>query len=170
MFTIFDIACYAIPAVIFAYFGGPQIVSEVAITKYYKFRMLNSFVGKQQKGALVILWISIVLIVKAMIYNFSQWINKTVVKKGDNYEVTYFIKGNKYIMRIPNKDVSPSPVFLITGDNDADITEEVEPFLGPYNNFHGISVTPSSFNQLSLSIETIDGKTRVFNRNDLIVL
>ena len=170
MFTLFDIACYAIPVLAFTYFGGPQIVSDVAITKYRKFRKLNSFVAKQHKGIFTILWISIMLIFQAMFYTFSQWINKTVVKHDKFYEVTYFIKGNKYKMRIPSKDVSPSTVFLVSGDNDTDLTDEVEPYFGPYNNFHGIKITPATFNQNTITVEDIHGEAKTFSRDDPICI
>jgi hypothetical protein len=114
----------------------------------------------------MIVWISIVLIFKALFYTFAQSINKTVVKKDDIYEVTYVIKGIMYKMRIPSKNVTNSPVFLVIGDNDTDITEEVEPYFGPYGDFHGIHTTPNMFNQTQISVETIDGELKTFGRND----
>lgn len=170
MFTLFDIVLYTSPIVIFTYFGGSQIVSTTAISKYRKFRLLNTFVSRRHKNIFMILWISINLILQSLFYTFCQLINKTVVKHGDSYEVTYFIQGNKYKMRIPYKDVSPSSVFIIMGDNDIDLTEDIEPFFGPYGDFHGKVTTPSMFNQSVLTIETIDGVSRSFKRDDQIIV
>lgn len=170
MFTLFDIACYTMPIAIFMYFDGPRIVSTTAISKYRKFRVLNAFVSKRHKNIFMIIWVSILLILQSLFYTFSQWINKTVVKNGDIYEVTYVIQGNKYKMRIPCKDITPSSVFLILGDNDVDLTDYIEPYLGPYGDFHGKATTPSMFNQDVLIVETIDGVSRTFQRNDQIIL
>lgn len=170
MFTLFDIVCFTIPIGIFTYLGGAQVLSDAVITKYHSFRKLNSFVAKNHKGTFKILWISIILVFQALFYTFSQWINKTVIKKGDVYEVTYFIKGNKYKMRIPSKDVSPSSIFLISGDNDEDLTDDIDPFFGPYGNFHGIVMTPAMFNQSTLTIENINGDSVTFERDQQIVV
>ena len=170
MFTLIDIALCAIPVAVFIYIDGPQTVSNVTIAKYRKFRALNAFVSKQHKGVFMIMYSSIVLILQALFYTLSQRINKTVVKNGDVYEVTYVIKGNKYKMAVPSSDVSPSSVFLILGDEGIDLTDTIEPYLGPYENFHGKFTTPHTFNQSMLSIETIDGVSRTFKQYDNIIV
>jgi len=170
MFTLLYSPLYIIPMVIFSYFDGPQIVSTIVIRKYRKFRTLNGIVSKFHKNVFVIVWVSIVLILQSLFYTLSQRINKTVIKKREIYEVTYVIRGNKYKMRIPCKDIKPSSVFLIRGDNDTDITDDIEPFLGPYGDFHGKVTTPSMFNQSILIVDTIDGVSRTFQENEKIIV
>lgn len=165
-----SILFYVIPIAFFTYFGGPQAISNIAITKYRKFRSLNKFISKQHKNLFMIICISLLLVVKAIFYNFTQWMNKTVVKNGDKYEVTYYLKGIKYKMSLPVKDISVSSVFLVTGDNDVDLTDEIEPYFGPYDNFHGMYITPANFNQNQITIETIDGVTKTFQRDEQIIL
>jgi hypothetical protein len=93
--------------------------------------------------------------------------NKTI-KNGNFYEITYFIDDKEYKMVIKEKR-GPKDVLQIIGD-DEDITDMIEPYLGPYNNFHGSVFTPSFFKKDFLSFQLSNGNEITFEKDEEINL
>ena len=56
-------------------------------------------------------------------------------------------------------------------EEDVDVSDIVLPYLGPNHDFHGVQYRPSDFEiDGALTIHYIDGRTKTFDPNDVIVL
>ena len=171
-----DVLYYAIPlglSYVFYQMGGLGVVQNTAVTKFKKFRKLNDTVGRttHQKSTWMILWISLVILMKALYICLCQWLNKTVVQiDKKTYEVRYVISGRPYIMRVKPKRGPNRSVLQVLDNEDEDITDTIQMYLGPEENFHGIRYTPSFFQKEKMFFELGDGRKLEFEENDNIDL
>lgn len=169
------------------YYLQPYIDENMKVIKkkYNKLIKLKQLYKKKEKDVslykkvynffytFVLIYKIIFIMIQALIYNYIQKLNKNVVKENDYYVLTYYIKGNKFMMRVKSSDITPSPFFLITGDNDEDLTEIVEPYRGPMNDFYNNgsgNMSPKSFGQEKLHFENIDGTSKTFYNDESILL
>jgi hypothetical protein len=173
MFTLFELVMYGLPVLVFVGLDGPKVVSNTAIRQYTRFKRLNNLVETKYKSAFMILYVSLLLIFQMLWYNFAQWVNKSLVqKKGKLYEITYVINGQKNkLVVLPKR--GPKDVMLVTGDNlvekDNEITNLVDPYLGPRCDFHGATFTPAFFNMESMTFQMADNRELTFTKNQRII-
>jgi hypothetical protein len=76
---------------------------------------------------------------------------------------------NTYTVRSP-KQRRPKPFATVKNQDGIDVTNEVNKFIGPSHNFHGIPTTPCmlGYSQLHFQNAQTD-ETRTFNLNDSII-
>jgi hypothetical protein len=147
---------------------GPEIVRNTVMTKYKSFRKLNKLVSSRSRGCCIIFWISIQLLVKALWFNFLQFINNSVKKVDKHrYEVSYVINGRLYKMIVRNIR-GPCPVLLIVDDNNEDVTDVIVPYMGAGRDFHKFKFTPQFFGHTHLSVELSSGETKTFGETEVI--
>ena len=100
---------------------------------------------------------------------FSQNWNKTVKKIGfDKYEISYVIKGRLYKLRV--KPTKMPKILQVIDENDEDITEDLLPYFGPDEKFHGTIYKPIDFRRKMLTFNMADGNVFDFEEKDDIVL
>ena len=171
-----DILYYTIPlglSYVFYQMGGTEVIQNTAVTKFEKFRTLTNTVSKttRQKNTWVVLWISLVILLKALYICLCQWFNKTVVQLDKKtYEVRYVISGRPYIMQVTPRRGPKRSVLQVLDNEDEDVTDTIQMYLGPHENFHGVKYKPSFFQKEKLFFELGDGRKLEFSENEEIDL
>ena len=115
-----------------------------------------------------------------------KWLNEPFIdyrlsslRDDENYSfVKYFdlkessaLKNKVHIYMFHNKHRS-TDLIIFKDENDQDITDKIEPYLGPLQNFHGTVFTPSDFNHKKIKVFR-DGEinlSKTFEENEPIVL
>lgn len=121
-------------------------------------------------GISKILYITCSLLLNAIYIFLSQKLNKSLIHINNNiYDIQYVVKGQLYKIRF-KVPISPSLILLITDEDNNDVTNDILPYIGPDNNFHGIKYTPKSFNKKKLIFETINGDELTFSEDDTIII
>jgi hypothetical protein len=171
MFGIITYSCIIFSgASIFFYLEGDKILKNLFNVKYNKFKQINRLVATNQKGTFNILYISVCLVLKALWINIIQYMNNTVIYLGENnYLITYSIKGDVYKM-IVKASKGPKKIVCIYDENKIDVSDNLFPYLGPDNNFHGKQFTPDFFQKQQLIFLTCYGDEKKFDKFDNIIL
>ena len=140
------------------------------LIKYEKWKKLNKLVSTKYNSALMCKLVSISMIIKSYYLVFTQYINNSVVKIDKNtYEVSYIINDKLYKMIIKPKR-GPIPILSVINENNNNITDEILPYLGPYNNWLNIKYTPNSFNYNLLKFELSSGEIKIFKDSENLEL
>lgn len=96
---------------------------------------------------------------------------ESAVDYEDGYgSLTYYDEGKKYIYLFPAKNKS-NDLIVFKDENNNDITKEVEPYLGPLQNFHGVLLTPKDLNYKKIFVFR-DGDicfSKTFGQNDHLI-
>jgi hypothetical protein len=159
-------------SLLFYSFDGFNITRNVVTEKYRKFRSLNKLVETQYKTIGVILWVSVCMIAKMYWINFIQYLNRSVVQQGpqrSQYHISYVIQGKLYTMVVKLKK-GPQNILLISDEKKEDVTDLILPFLGPEQNWHSKTFSPSFWNREFLEFDTADGETKSFKGDETIQL
>ena len=138
--------------------------------KYNKWISLNNLVSSQHNSKIMIKIISLQMIFKSLYLSFIQYMNNSIIKIDKNsYELSYIVHGKLYKMII--KPIrGPVPILCVTNENNIDITEQILPYLGPNNDWHGKKYYPDFFKHKTLNIELLDGTKKTFNHSDTITI
>lgn len=132
------------------------------LINYEKWKKLNKLVSTKYDSTLMCKLVSVSMIFKSYYLSFIQYINNSVVKIDKNtYEVSYIINDKLYKMIIKPKR-GPIPILSVINEYDSNITDEILPYLGPYNNWLNIKYTPNSFNYNLLKFELSSGEIKIF--------
>jgi hypothetical protein len=110
------------------------------------------------------------MVAQAIWVSIIQYMNSTIIKLDKNtYKVTYVIKGKTYMLVVkPTR--GPRKVLLVSDETQTDVSNEIFPYLGPKENFHGEIYTPHFFKKKELVFELSDGTERKFLLDDNIDL
>ena len=170
---MFNIAAYALGTILlgaFVYLDGHKITKNVLTVKYHKFKKVNRLVSTNYKGFFKILFVSVWLITKALWINLLQYLNSTIVHIGGNkYLVKYIIKGKTYKMIVKLRR-GPKRVMMVSDKNQEDVSHLIIPYLGPEEDFHGKTYTPTFFKKDELVFEMSNGSELIFGKSDSINL
>jgi len=148
---------------------GYNIVSNVLILKYQKWKSLNNLVSSRYESRFMITYISINMLIKSLYQSLVQYMDNSIVKIDKNkYELTYIINGKLYKMIItPIR--GPSPILnIMNGEND--VTDIIFPYFGPDNDWHNTKFYPNFFNFKQLTFEMTNGEKKIFNNSETIIL
>ena len=145
-------------------------IYDFLIIKYNKWISLNNLVSSQHNSKIMIKIISLQMIFKSLYLSFIQYMNNSIIKIDKNsYELSYIVHGKLYKMII--KPIrGPIPILCVTNENNIDITEQILPYLGPNNDWHGKKYYPDFFKHKTLNIELLDGSKKTFNHSDTITI
>ncbi len=103
------------------------------------------------------------------IYN-NKYSQKTTEKFNKKYiKISYKFKNKNYhyLLKVPK---GIPPLKSITDENDNDITDIIEPYLGPNLDCHGASIYPRDFGYAKIKITTVFDKLVVFDEDQKIEL
>ena len=163
LYTIFFFTGLAVYAL-----DGHTIVKDAVVTRYRRFRELNKFVATRYKTIGAILWVSCCMVAKMYWINFLQWANNTIEHiDNKNTIVSYVLNGKLYRFVVKAKK-GPTNVLLITDENLTDVSDDILPFLGPSQDWHGKDFTPSFWKKESLTFELATGDQKTFRNNEKI--
>ena len=138
------------------------------VEKYHKFRELNKLVSTQYSSNIDIFWISSKIAAKSIYLDIFQTLNKTVTKIGKNkFEITYILNEQEYKFIVEGRR-GPKNIVSITDENYNNVTDKIEPYLGPKQDFHNRQFTPNCFGYERLNFEIVGGNILSFNKYDLM--
>ncbi len=171
------LALYVILALFLAYgyrtVDGTEILRACVKDVKYRYRRwksLNNLVSTQYKNDFMIMWISVTILLKVVYYAFLQKINRTVHRTGMNkYEISYVIHGKVYKM-VAKVRRGPARVLQVIDENDNDVTDLIDPYLGPNGDFHNSCITPNFFSKKILTFNLENGETKSFGEYEIISL
>lgn len=162
------LSCFTCIFTTFFLFDGYQIITNTIVFQYKRWRQLNELVSYQYKNAFSIFWYSFILISKAFYLSFLQYMNNSIKKiDKNNYEISYLIDGKMYKMIVkPHK--GPACILQVIDENNKDITDEIIPYLGPENDWHGRKFSSKDFKKKSLTFELGNGEERTFEEGEIL--
>lgn len=137
--------------------------------QYQRWKNLNSLVATQHKGKLKIWWFSFVILLKKYFQEIRKKIKNTNIRriKKNKYEVTYEISGQTYkFITAPRR--GPKKIHKIVNHTDDDVTNHIEPYLGPKNDCHNVDLDPDFFGYEKITIHFTNGGEVTFERGQII--
>ena len=145
------------------------IQNTIAI-KRRKLTNLTTLVRTQYKNIFAIVWICLCIITKNFYISILQQLNNNLVHVDKNtYELHYVIKGIRYTMRIKCRN-GPRAILQAVDKNDEDITEIVQAYAGPMEDFHGVAFSPNYFGTSEITLSLSSGEDVVFTENQTITI
>ena len=97
-------------------------------------------------------------ILKKKFYSRFTWPlffeNKFSLKRNDKYvSLKYYdSEKNKSYVYMFNNNSRSNDLIIFKDENGTDITDSIEPYLGPLQNFHGSLLTPFDFNHKKITV------------------
>lgn len=143
--------------------------------KYQKFKRIKKIVSGKQKNIIYATLSTIYFILKMYLdKTLNKYYPNTqyTIQKGDDYVITYFIKSNKYKFTVNKNNIKQTSnvLFAFGEQNESiiDLTNDLECYLGPTKDFHGCVYTPKYFGVDKITIETVDGEEKIYERDEEI--
>lgn len=93
----------------------------------------------------------------------------SVVKNGKIYTLTYVYGMRTYKIRWEGK-LGPQKIISITDKSGKNVTNNVRPFLGPSEKFHGSHLSPKTLGYEKLIFKNINAENRTFEGDQIIIL
>lgn len=166
--TVYNLILFT-PILAFVHYGGFDFLGNLYQSTRQKFGKLLEMkrkLNEQNISITKIVTVTIVTIYSVIYYSLIQKFNKAVHKVNKHtYEVTYCIGGKIYKFYVKPKKGVHSVLQVIDHDNN-DVTELIEPFFGPAEDFHHQEYTPYIFNYKSLTFNYFDGSNKTFEEYD----
>jgi len=99
-----------------------------------------------------------------MYLSILQYFNKTLIQKDKNtFELSYTVCGNVYKMIIRVKR-GPRKLIYAYDQDSKDVTETLQMYLGPNDDFHHAKFTPDYFGYESITVNLSDGEEKIYTR------
>ena len=136
----------------------------------YKLSRLNGF--SKNKSLLVSSYLTIIFYKEKATKYIKSFRSNVTIHSKRNYDINYTMtNGNQYTLRLKvKKGFKPKYTFF---EDNIDVSDKVEPFLGPYKDFHDIEYTPENLGYEHLKVRYSNGiqeYDKLFNKNDIISL
>lgn len=102
--------------------------------------------------------------------------NGMIIERNDGtrcIEVVYYLHDTRYRIVIPKKTGLRPILRIVDLENERDVTNDVREILGPYGNFHGVSMTPRMLGGYNCGVRVIyrRGKKEVtYEADDVIAV
>lgn len=114
---------------------------------------------------------------------YNKWLlsftkdSKIRLQKDDNFLfLEYYdmngVNNHKKYIYLFNQKLRSNDVIIFKDELDNDITDYIEPYLGPMQNFHGVPLTPNDFNHKKITIFR-DGDicmSKTFEQNEPLIM
>lgn len=172
LYTLFTNLIIFTPILLFVHYRGLDFLGDVYQTgkeKINRLRELRKMAKDNNISIKKVVWTVLSTVYSLLYYSLLQKINKTVKKIDKNtYEVTYSIGGKVYKFNTKARRGMSDVLQIVSGDQD--VTEEIEPFLGPKGDFHGLEYTPASFGFNTLTFNMVSGDVLTFTENTVLKL
>lgn len=141
-----------------------------ASKNYTDFRSLNNLVSTQYKSILIILYVSIQMVCQMYWMRFKQWLGNNIeIIDKNTIAISYVYNGKLYKIVVHPKK-GPPKVLMVFDDNRNDMTNEVLPYMGSADNWHGKEFTPAFWTSRELNFSLSSGDERTFSEHEAILL
>lgn len=152
------------------YFNGFDTAANVIAIKRRQMGTLSVLIKSSYKNILKLCWICFLYFMQSMYISFIQTVNKSLVRVDKNtYMLRYTINGVLYTMLVTPKR-GPKLLLQALDANDNDITEQLQSYLGPAEDFHGLSFYPRDFSTTNITVNLSTGDELTFSENDKLSL
>jgi Family of unknown function (DUF5772) len=156
----------AVAGILFYVFDCKSLVNH----KYEKFTQLNKLVATQHSSRFMVLYVSILMVIKMWWMNFLQYSNNTIeIYDKKSVNISYILDGRLYKLYVKRRR-GPVLVLLVTDENNEDVSDLVIPYMGPERNWHNTVFTPNFWNKENLTFELSSSETKKFNRHESIII
>lgn len=160
-FYLYHVFAFALVTVVF-------LQRQKIHSKYEKLKTMYWLIWLHHGKLTNTLYIMSSILAKTLYFRAMQSLNKSVVQTGKNtYELTYTVCGNLYKMVIRAKR-GPRKLINAFNAKDVDITELLQMYVGPNNDFHNQDFTPDFFDTDSITVHLSNGDEKTFQRYDLL--
>lgn len=170
--TVYNLVLFT-PVLVFVHYGGFDFMKNLfhsTKTKVNKMIELKKKLNQQNISVSKIFAAAFLTIYSVIYYTLIQRLYKAVHKVNKHsYEVTYCLSGKIYKFHVKPKRGVQTVMQIIDHDSN-DVTEEIEPFIGPAEDFHHQEYTPHTFGYKSLTFNCFDGSTKVFEEYQILSL
>ena len=155
-------------------FIGFVIIFCIRQEKYWSgFAQLYSFYHNRHHETIMnsvlhtvrtVTWIFYLCIYQRITRNIV-WVNK------NEFDIHYVFADKLYKLRIKTKrgPCHTRRVLQVINDKDEDITENILPYIGPYNDWHGLKYTPKDFDAGHITFNMNNGDVVFFEEPDCIL-
>ena len=161
------------PVILFVHYRGIEFMGNLYTSTKEKINRLITLKRKlNEQNIKVSQIIKTVLLTIYIVCKHSllQKLNKSVEKIDKNtYEITYTIGARLYKFRTKTQKGMSNILQIIDSENN-DVTEIIEPYIGPHRDFHNFEYTPHSLSYKTLTFNFNDGESTTFQENDKILL
>jgi hypothetical protein len=138
--------------------------------KCKKIKSFYDLVSMHHSKIGTILYVMICVLVKSLYLSFIQKINKTMKQIDKNtFELTYTVNHQNYKMLIKMKR-GPRRLLYAFDENNKDITDIIQMYYGPNEDFHHNKFTPGFFGLENLTLSLSDGSESSFTKTDAIII
>jgi hypothetical protein len=147
----------------------PVITKNVLTNKYNQFKELGELVSTQYKSPYMVFYVSLSMIAKMYKMLFFQWINNSIeIINKKQVIVSYILNGTLYKFLVDKRN-GPLDILMIIDENRTDVTDQILPFYGPNQNWHGQKFKPDFWKKKLLIFKFNNAEKDVlFNRDDII--
>jgi hypothetical protein len=117
----------------------------------------------------MIFYVSLSMIAKMYKMLFFQWINNSIeIINKKQVVISYILNGTLYKFLVYKRN-GPLDILMIIDENRTDVTDQILPFYGPNQNWHGQKFKPDFWKKKLLIFKFNNGEKDVlFNRDDII--
>lgn len=152
------------------YLELPTITYQTCLKGRKRLKRLTRLVSTTNTNKLKIIKVCMELVLKAVVINLLQKMYKSIEKVDKNkYILTYYLKGRTYKVVVSTRQ-GPSKIFQVLDKDDNDVTDVVEPYLGPNEDFHGLRVTPGDLGYDRLVFNMSDTREHEYERGEEMTL
>lgn len=131
-----------------------------------KFNSLYSLVSTRYKSRKERYYHCFVIIMKSIYRNIRSPVS--IIPLGKNsYKLNYYLGDREYCIIIHDKK-GPRLVEEIFDENNISRKDDLDPYLGPFEDFHSYPFTPVFFGRKSLCFILRDGRILNFKERDII--
>ena len=150
--------------------GFFETIINISNQRLKRLKNLHRLVSTRHKGIILIIYHSIILLLKTLYSSIVTYLNNNVKKIGnsDNYLITFTIKGKLYKLIINSpRGAENINILQVVDNNYLDITDELTPFIRTSKNI--INITPNILGYKNIEILS-DSNNLQFESNDIIKL
>lgn len=134
------------------------------MVRYHKLKSLYSLVSTHHKQIRYVIWAMLCIIAKTFYLSIVQYFNNTLVQKDKNtFELTYTLGGSVYKLIVRVKR-GPKKLIYAFNQDSQDVTEILQMYLGPNDDFHHGKFTPDYFGFETITVNLSDGEEKSFTR------
>ena len=133
-------------------------IGSICNTHISRFKMVRNIVGKNVNYFSIFLTALKLILKTIWLMLIQKILHKNVIKiSKDIYELTFYIKGQKYIFLLESKSgPNANPVLQVIDDQNNDVTDIVDPYINVYVSKMK-NITPNQLGFDNLTFELNDG-------------
>ena len=155
----------------FLYFlDGINAFRNTFSVKREKMLQISKTIRCQYKNILILVWLFAKFTAQTMYLSLCQWLNSSLVKvSNSDYILRYTVGGVIYTIRLHTRK-GPRKLVQALDDSDNDITDIIQSYAGPLEDFHNQRVYPETIGTTAVTIHLSSGDELHFSSGESLAL